>query len=136
MTNALYLSQPVNQWASQAAQMVKSLSAMWETGVQFLSQDDPWRRAWQPIAVFLPGVFHGQSSLAGYSPWGHKESDATEQLISCLSLCWGKTHVITVEAFTLISPNATPNTLIGSKQIYILFITPKSSIQSETSSVA
>ena len=38
----------------------------------------PWRRAWQPIPVFLPGEFHGQRSLAGYSPWGHKESDLTE----------------------------------------------------------
>ena len=28
--------------------------------------------------VFLPGKFHGKSSLAGYSPWGHKESDMTE----------------------------------------------------------
>ena len=28
--------------------------------------------------VFLPGEFHGQRSLAGYSPWGHKESDMTE----------------------------------------------------------
>ena len=28
----------------------------------------------------LPGEFHGQGSLAGYSPWGHKESDMTEQL--------------------------------------------------------
>ena len=29
-----------------------------------------WRRKWQPTAVFLPGEFHGQRSLAGYSPWG------------------------------------------------------------------
>ena len=28
--------------------------------------------------VFLPGKFHGHSSLAGYSPWGHKEWDTTE----------------------------------------------------------
>ena len=28
--------------------------------------------------VFLPGKFHGQRSLVGYSPWGHKESDMTE----------------------------------------------------------
>ena len=40
----------------------------------------PWRRKWQPIPVFLPGKFHGQRSLAGYSPWGYKESDTTEQL--------------------------------------------------------
>ena len=33
----------------------------------------PWRRAWQPTAVFLPGESHGQRSLVGYSPRGHKE---------------------------------------------------------------
>ena len=38
----------------------------------------PWRRAWQPTPVFLPGKFHGQRSLVGYSPWGCKESDMTE----------------------------------------------------------
>ena len=38
----------------------------------------PWRRAWQPTLVFLPGKFHGQRSLAGYSPWGHKQSNVTE----------------------------------------------------------
>ena len=38
----------------------------------------PWRRAWQPTPVFLPGESHGQRSLAGYSPWGCKESDTTE----------------------------------------------------------
>ena len=32
----------------------------------------PWRRAWQPIPVFLPREFRGQRSLVGYSPWNHK----------------------------------------------------------------
>ena len=40
----------------------------------------PWRRAWQPTPVFLPGESHRQRSLAGHSPWGGKESDTTEQL--------------------------------------------------------
>ena len=35
------------------------------------------RRQWQPTPVFLPREFHGQRSLVGYSPWGHKESDMT-----------------------------------------------------------
>ena len=40
----------------------------------------PWRREWQPTPVFLPREFHGKRSLVGYSPWGQKESDTTEQL--------------------------------------------------------
>ena len=42
----------------------------------------PWRRKWQPNAVFLPGESHGQRSLAGYSPRRHTESDMTEQFRS------------------------------------------------------
>ena len=38
----------------------------------------PWRRKRQPTPVLLPGEFHRQSSLAGYSPRGLKESDTTE----------------------------------------------------------
>ena len=38
----------------------------------------PWRWEWLPTPIFLPGKFHGQRSLGGYSPWGHKESDMTE----------------------------------------------------------
>ena len=38
----------------------------------------PWRRKWQPTPVVLSGESHGRRSLAGYSPWGHKESDTTE----------------------------------------------------------
>ena len=34
----------------------------------------------QPTLVFLPGKSHGPRNLVGYSPWGRKESDATEQL--------------------------------------------------------
>jgi len=49
-----------------------------ETQVRSLSWEISWRRALQPPPVFLPGEFHGQRSLAGCSPWGHKELDTTE----------------------------------------------------------
>ena len=39
-----------------------------------------WRREWLPTPVFLPGESHGQRSLVGYSPRGHKDSDTTERL--------------------------------------------------------
>ena len=42
--------------------------------------DIPWRRKWQSTPALLPGKSHGQRSLIGYSPWGHKESDTTERL--------------------------------------------------------
>ena len=54
---------------------------------------------WQPITKFLHGKFHGQRSLVGYSPWGHKKSDIIEvtehscthsassvQLLSCVRI--------------------------------------------------
>ena len=37
-----------------------------------------WRRAWQPIPVFLPGESHGQRRLVGSNPWDCKELDMTE----------------------------------------------------------
>ena len=51
---------------------------MQETQVQSLGQEDPWRREWLTTPVFLPGEFHGQGRLTGYSPWGCKELDMTE----------------------------------------------------------
>ena len=42
-------------------------------------RNNPWRRAWQPTPVFLPGESHAQRSLAGYSPWGRKDSGTTER---------------------------------------------------------
>ena len=38
----------------------------------------PWRMEQVHRPVFLPGEFHGQRSLAGYSAWSHKESDVTD----------------------------------------------------------
>ena len=58
--------------------MVKNPPAMGETWVEMI----PWRREWIPTPVFWPREFHGQKSLAGYSPWGHKELDTAEQLNS------------------------------------------------------
>ena len=45
----------------------------------------PWRREWLSTPIFLPGEFHEESSLVGYSPWGHKESDMTERPALSLS---------------------------------------------------
>ena len=52
---------------------------------------EPWsgRRQWHPTPVLLPGESHGRRSLVGCSPWGHEESDTTEQLhfhfsLSCI----------------------------------------------------
>ena len=65
----------------------------------------PWSRKWQPTAVFLPEELHGQRSLAGYGPWGLRESDTvtarattprtrplafdqiTEVLMTCVHWC-------------------------------------------------
>ena len=59
--------------------MVKNLPAMKETQVPSLGwEDGNGRREWLLTPVFLPEEFYGQRSLAGYSPWGHKESDVTE----------------------------------------------------------
>ena len=59
------------------AQMVKNLPAVQETSDGSLGWGGPLEKEWQPTPVFLPGESHGQRSLAGYSPWGCKESDMT-----------------------------------------------------------
>ena len=59
---------------------------------------DPWvekipcSRKCQAIPVFFPGKFHGQRSLAGYSPWGHERVRyhlATQQQ-TCMMEGWGQ----------------------------------------------
>ena len=65
--------------------MAKNLSAMQETWFDPWVGKIPWRRNWQPTPVFLPGEFHGQRSLAGYSSWDGNELDMTKQLTLSLS---------------------------------------------------
>ena len=74
---------PLLELASLVAQQIKKPSATQETQespVRSLGWDYPWRREWQPTPVFLPGEYHGQRSLVGYSPQGHKELGMTEWL--------------------------------------------------------
>ena len=76
------------------AHMVMNQLAMQESQVQSLGQEDPLEKGMAITPVFLLGEFHGEKSLVGYSPWGHKELDTTEQLTKqhggnpiILSLC-------------------------------------------------
>ena len=64
-----------------------------------------WRRQWQTTPLLLPGKSHGQRSLVGCSPWGHKELDTTEQLHFHFSLsCIGKGNVNPLQCSCLESP--------------------------------
>ena len=74
--------------ASLITQLVKNPPAVLETWVGKI----PWGRERLPIPVLWPGEFHGL-----YSPWGHKESDMTEQLslsIKTLFFCYTKTQFL------------------------------------------
>ena len=64
--------------------MVKNLPAM-QTWFDPWVRKISWIREQLLTPLFLPGEFHGQRSLAGYNPWGLKESDTTEQLTLSLS---------------------------------------------------
>jgi len=58
---------------------------MWETWLPSLGWEDPLEKEMATNSVFWPGKSHGQRSLEGYSPWGCKESDMTEQLTPTLT---------------------------------------------------
>ena len=62
------------------AQLVKNLPGMQETWVQSLSWEDPLEEGMATHSSILAWKTPWMWSLAGYSPWGHKESDMTEQL--------------------------------------------------------
>jgi len=53
----------------------------------------PWRRNWQPTPVFLPGESYGQRSLAGYRPYGCKDSDMTEATKHCICITRDKKDI-------------------------------------------
>ena len=59
-----------------------------------------WRRKWQPAPVFLPGKSHGQRSIEGYSPWGHRVdySQATKQQQEKLLTKFSKLQIISYKS--------------------------------------
>ena len=88
------------------AQMVKNQLQCRRPGFDPWVGKIPWRREWQPTPVFLPGESHGQRNLAGYSPWGHKESGMTEVTeylyMQSTSLHTADPHHCTAEANTML----------------------------------
>ena len=70
-----------------------SHSQGWVVALEFFTQNLSatlhflWSKKWPPTPVLLPGKSHGQRSLGGYSPWGHKELDKTEHTCPALSNC-------------------------------------------------
>ena len=54
--------------------MIKILLSLQEMRLNSWAGKIPWRTKWRSTPVLLPGESHGQRSLAGHSPWGHRES--------------------------------------------------------------
>ena len=82
VSSSLGLHKSLGLWASQVERMVKNPPAnAGDAGDRFTPWVGkiPWRRKWQHAPIFLPGKLRGQRSLAGYSPWGRKESGTTER---------------------------------------------------------
>ena len=71
----------------------------------------PWRRKGQPSPVLLPGESHGRRGLAGYSPWGRKQSDTLGDLAQHLLSAGGKT----VAWILLLVAGASPAQLLGAE---------------------
>ena len=67
-------------YASWVAQTLKNLSVMQETQVQSLGWEDPLEKGMYSGLETNTTNFMDRGSLAGYSPWGHKESDRTKQV--------------------------------------------------------
>ena len=70
----VFRASPMAQWKRICLQCKRHRKHRFDPWVKKV----PWRRAWQPTPVVLPGESHGQRSLAGYSPWGCKELNTTE----------------------------------------------------------
>ena len=74
--------------AYMVAQTAKNAPAGQGPGIDPWVGKIPWRREWQLTPVFLPGEFHGQRNLVGYSTLGHKKSDTTERLTLSLNFTY------------------------------------------------
>ena len=95
--------------------MVKSPLQCWRPRLEPWVGNIPWRTAWLPTPVFLPGESHGQRSLAGYSPWGQKKSDTTEQLTYFYLVLYVSKNASNVSSVNKMLA-------LGPKNIYVIII--------------
>ena len=109
--------------------MVKNPPAKQETWVWSLGWKSPWRREWQPIPGFLPGEFHGQRSLVGYSPWVHKELNATSFTLSSSnrsrSRAPGKSRILQWSVSPTLALHSTGSHSFGSCKAGVLWNWPE-----------
>ena len=93
--------EPVGQLQDLVAQTVKNLPAMQETWVRSLGWEDPLEEGMATHSSILAWriPWTEERSLAGYSPWGHKESDMTEQLIHTHTHTHAHTHTGQLHAY-------------------------------------
>ena len=79
-TVMIFIFNYINVRDSLVTQMVKNLPAVKETRFRTLGQKDSLEKGMTTHSSILAGEFPGQKNLEGYSPWGLKESDKTDQL--------------------------------------------------------
>ena len=87
----------------------------------------PWRKKWQPTPVFLPGEFHGQRSLVGYSPQGHTELEKTEATQHACVLRVGTTKTLLLQLLWLrntTSQHGVAGHIISAKNVHVLIPRP------------
>ena len=107
--NILFTLHLMDIWASLVARTVKNLPAMWVTWVQSLGWEDPLEGGHgNPLQYSCLENPHGQRSLVGYTPWGHKELDTSERLntahtnLTLKSFTYGITDVFCLSCCTYI----------------------------------
>ena len=88
-----------HEWAFLVAQQYRILLQCRRRGFDSWVRKIPWKRKWQPTPAFLPRKSHGQRSLAGFSPQGHKRvgSAAWEAPAVCISSVQSLSHVLLFE---------------------------------------
>ena len=83
-SKALKYTSRKKRWRSGKESTWLAVQGMQERQGQSLSWNDPLERKWQVTPVFLPGKFHGQRILVGYSPWGPEALVMTEHAHRCM----------------------------------------------------
>ena len=112
------------------AQTVKNLLSMQETRIQYLIGKISWRRKWQPTPVRLPGKFHGQRSLVGYSPWGNR---VRHDRVTITFIFWTHAHhrlqSPQLQLFCLPPQESSSSVSSGKGQRWPVGATPEQSLQ-------